>query len=281
MLQATRRHGGGLLLSRGSTGLVPLAVRPELLQDANAFRGHLGRGGEDRRPGLAGVIVVVSSPGWALAVDAATFAVSAVELALLRLPRARPPAAAALPARPRRRLARVQPRAPGCGRRSSSPARSGTSSPRSSPCSRPAIAKDAARRRRCLLADRRGPGRRRPCRCVLVLRLRVQPPGRRLDRSPGRCSRSRTSCSRFVAPARGSRSGVRRRARALGRPGALGHGAPASHPDRGALPGLLLRLVRLARLQPARLPRRRPARRRDRGSRDALARGGLLRGSRR
>ncbi len=41
---------------------------------------------------LAGLIVVVSTPGWALAVDAATFGVSAASLALLHLPaHVRPP----------------------------------------------------------------------------------------------------------------------------------------------------------------------------------------------
>ncbi|HEV2902131.1 MAG TPA: MFS transporter [Gaiellaceae bacterium] len=68
-----------------SQGLVPQTVRPERLHQANAMMslsrnvtGILG-------PAAAGVVIAISSTGWAIAVDAATFAVSAAFLAAMRL----------------------------------------------------------------------------------------------------------------------------------------------------------------------------------------------------
>lgn len=76
-----------------STGLVPATVPEELLQPANALRGLSDSVGRICGPALGGVIVVAANPGWALAADAATFAVSAWSLSLLRLPaHIRPPA---------------------------------------------------------------------------------------------------------------------------------------------------------------------------------------------
>jgi MFS family permease len=69
-----------------STGLLPLVVKPELLQQANGLRGTAQAVGEIFGPLLAGLLVVAASPGWALAIDAATFAVSAAFLSRLRLP---------------------------------------------------------------------------------------------------------------------------------------------------------------------------------------------------
>jgi len=69
-----------------STGLVPLIVEPRHLHQANGLRGTAQAVGEIFGPLLAGLLVVAASPGWALAIDAATFAVSAAFLAKLRLP---------------------------------------------------------------------------------------------------------------------------------------------------------------------------------------------------
>jgi MFS family permease len=69
-----------------SSGLLPLVVKPELLQQANGLRGTAQAAGEIGGPLLAGLLVVAASPGWALAIDAATFAVSAAFLTRLRLP---------------------------------------------------------------------------------------------------------------------------------------------------------------------------------------------------
>jgi MFS family permease len=66
-----------------SQGLVPQTVRPERLQEANAMmslsRNVTGIVG----PAAAGVVIAVSSTGWAIAVDAATFGVSAAFLAAM------------------------------------------------------------------------------------------------------------------------------------------------------------------------------------------------------
>jgi MFS family permease len=68
-----------------SQGLVPQTVGPERLHQANAMmtlsRNVTGIAG----PAAAGVVIAVSSTGWAIAVDAATFAVSAAFLAAMRL----------------------------------------------------------------------------------------------------------------------------------------------------------------------------------------------------
>jgi MFS family permease len=68
-----------------SQGLVPQTVRPERLQQANALMslsrnvtGILG-------PAAAGIVIALSSTGWAIAVDAATFAVSAAFLAAMHV----------------------------------------------------------------------------------------------------------------------------------------------------------------------------------------------------
>jgi MFS family permease len=75
-----------------ATGLLPLIVGPELLQQANGFRAVSDGIARIAGPVVAGLIVVASSPGWAVAVDAATFVVSAASLAFLRLPlHVRPP----------------------------------------------------------------------------------------------------------------------------------------------------------------------------------------------
>jgi predicted MFS family arabinose efflux permease len=69
-----------------STGLVPTIVAPEDLQQANGLRATAMATGEIAGPLAAGVLVATAGPGWALGIDAATFAVSAAFLARLRLP---------------------------------------------------------------------------------------------------------------------------------------------------------------------------------------------------
>jgi MFS family permease len=73
-----------------SQGLVPQTVRPERLQQANALmslsRNVTGIAG----PAAAGVLIALSSTGWAIAVDAATFAVSAAFLGAMRPAFAKP-----------------------------------------------------------------------------------------------------------------------------------------------------------------------------------------------
>jgi MFS family permease len=80
-------HGtAGAFFRPASVGLIPQTVLPEHLQQANALlslsfstAGILG-------PVLAGALVATLGPGWAIAIDAVSFAVSAAFLVRLRLP---------------------------------------------------------------------------------------------------------------------------------------------------------------------------------------------------
>jgi MFS family permease len=69
-----------------STGLLPEVVPPEELQPANALRATAVSTGEIVGPLLAGLLVAAAGAGWAIAVDATTFAVSALCLWRLRVP---------------------------------------------------------------------------------------------------------------------------------------------------------------------------------------------------
>jgi MFS family permease len=69
------------------TGLTTQVVSSERLQEANALRSLAGSGGSIAGPAIAGVLVAAFGPGWALACDAASFAISAFYLGRLRLPR--------------------------------------------------------------------------------------------------------------------------------------------------------------------------------------------------
>jgi predicted MFS family arabinose efflux permease len=68
-----------------SIGILPAVVAPERLAEANGLRSIALSGGEVAGPLLAGLLIELASPGWALGVDAATYAVSAVALAGLRV----------------------------------------------------------------------------------------------------------------------------------------------------------------------------------------------------
>jgi predicted MFS family arabinose efflux permease len=68
------------------TGIMPAVVSAERLQQANALRGLAMAAGEIAGPALAGALVLGAGAGWALAVDAATFGISAVFLARVPLP---------------------------------------------------------------------------------------------------------------------------------------------------------------------------------------------------
>jgi MFS family permease len=68
-----------------STGLVPAVVSPANLQQANQLQEVAGSAANIAGPALAGVLIVTASPGWAIILDAASFAVSIVLLAAMRL----------------------------------------------------------------------------------------------------------------------------------------------------------------------------------------------------
>jgi MFS family permease len=72
--------------SPASTGLLPEIVLAEQLQPANALRASAVSTGEILGPIIAGVLVAAAGAGWAIAIDAATFAISAACLAALRVP---------------------------------------------------------------------------------------------------------------------------------------------------------------------------------------------------
>lgn len=73
------------------TGLFPEMVSAGRLQQANALRGVAFSAGSVIGPALAGLIVAAGGPGWAIAIDAATYAVSGVCLLHLDIPsRSRP-----------------------------------------------------------------------------------------------------------------------------------------------------------------------------------------------
>jgi predicted MFS family arabinose efflux permease len=68
-----------------STAFLPAVVGLEALQPANALRGLLSSIGRVGGPAIAGLLVVAAGAGWALAVDALTFAVSALLLSRIRV----------------------------------------------------------------------------------------------------------------------------------------------------------------------------------------------------
>ena len=72
-----------------SNAIVPQIVPGSRLQEANALLNLSRHSGKVAGPALAGILLALGSPGTALAVDAATFAVSAACLAGVRAPRPR------------------------------------------------------------------------------------------------------------------------------------------------------------------------------------------------
>ena len=82
---------GQAFFNPAMTGLMPEMVSAERLQSANALRGVASSAGQVLGPALAGIIVAVAGAGWAIAIDSATYAVSAACLLRLNTP-SRPPA---------------------------------------------------------------------------------------------------------------------------------------------------------------------------------------------
>jgi MFS family permease len=85
---------GQAFFNPAMTGLMPEIVAPTGLQQANALRATASASGQVVGPAVAGIIVAVGGAGWAIAIDAATYAVSAACLLGLEIP-ARPAAAGA------------------------------------------------------------------------------------------------------------------------------------------------------------------------------------------
>src|SRR6202035_4508128 len=76
---------GGAFFNPAMTGLVPEVVSPGQLQQANALTGLYQSAASIVGPVLAGTIVAVSSPGWAVLIDGLSYAVSVVTLVMIRI----------------------------------------------------------------------------------------------------------------------------------------------------------------------------------------------------
>ncbi|MGH9065784.1 MAG: MFS transporter [Acidimicrobiales bacterium] len=77
---------GWAFFAPAMTGLIPEVASAPRLQQANALNGLAQSAGTIVGPALAGVIVAVSNPGWAIAADAATYLISAACLARVSVP---------------------------------------------------------------------------------------------------------------------------------------------------------------------------------------------------
>lgn len=76
---------GQAFFTPAMTGIVPQLLSADLLQQGNALNGISTSAGGIVGPAIAGVIVAVSSPGWAILADAATYLVSVISLMLIRV----------------------------------------------------------------------------------------------------------------------------------------------------------------------------------------------------
>ena len=75
------------LFAPASTGIVPALVHDDHLQAANSLLQTASSAASVVGPALAGILVVASSPGWAIAADAASYGVSVATLAILKMER--------------------------------------------------------------------------------------------------------------------------------------------------------------------------------------------------
>jgi predicted MFS family arabinose efflux permease len=80
-------HGAATaFFNPASTGLIPMTVSAERLQQANGLRALSMSSATILGPALGGILVATVGPGWAMAADASSFAISAAFLIRLRLP---------------------------------------------------------------------------------------------------------------------------------------------------------------------------------------------------
>lgn len=82
---AVAQGAAGAAFLPASTGLVPAVVSAANLQQANQLQQVAGSAAGIAGPALAGVLVVTTSPGWAIVLDAASFGVSVAALTAMRL----------------------------------------------------------------------------------------------------------------------------------------------------------------------------------------------------
>ena len=86
MVLAAIIGAGDAFFSPGRTGLIPQLVASAELQSANAILSTAGALAAIVGPAGGGLLVGVAGPGWAIGIDAASYAVSATCLVLLRVP---------------------------------------------------------------------------------------------------------------------------------------------------------------------------------------------------
>jgi MFS family permease len=79
--------GATAFFNPAADAIVPQVVGPAELQRANGLLNLSKSAGRVAGPAIAGVLLAVATPGWAIAVDAASFALSAAFLLRLRVPR--------------------------------------------------------------------------------------------------------------------------------------------------------------------------------------------------
>jgi len=87
VVQAVVYSFAGGFFTPASGALVPQTVSAQYLQQANALMGLSRSATQVGGPAVSGVLVAVLGPGWVFGIDAVTFVVSAISLALLRVPR--------------------------------------------------------------------------------------------------------------------------------------------------------------------------------------------------
>ena len=80
-------NAAGGFFQPASGALVPQTVSPQRLQQANALIGLSRSITQVAGPAVAGILVAALGPGWVFVIDAATFVISAISLALMRVPR--------------------------------------------------------------------------------------------------------------------------------------------------------------------------------------------------
>lgn len=80
---------GQAFSSPALSGLMPQLTSSSNLHQANAIKASASSAGQLIGPALAGVVIAVANPGWALCIDGFSYAVSAMCIVLLRLPEVR------------------------------------------------------------------------------------------------------------------------------------------------------------------------------------------------
>jgi len=76
---------GQAFFSPALTGIVPQMLSENALQQGNALNGISASTGGIIGPAIAGVIVALWSPGWAILIDGLTYLISVISLALVRI----------------------------------------------------------------------------------------------------------------------------------------------------------------------------------------------------